>query len=106
MKIKIPLRLRKLRIFINKKICKIQKNKIWIKNNSISRRKKKGKEVFLKKLKKMEIKQWNKMIKNNSTKLLIEEGEMMEIKNINQMKNLRKKEIRIMKNHKKEINEL
>jgi hypothetical protein len=46
------------------------------------------------------------MIKNNSTKLLIEEGEMMEIKNINQMKNLRKKEIRIMKNHKKEINEL
>ena len=50
--------------------------------------KKKGKEVFLKKLKKMEIKQWNKMIKNNSTKLLIEEGEMMEIKNINQMKNL------------------
>ena len=56
MKIKIPLRLRKLRIFINKKICKIQKNKIWIKNNSISRKKKKGKEVFLKKLKKMEIK--------------------------------------------------
>lgn len=36
----------------------------------------------------MEIKQWNKMIKNNSTKLLTEEGEMMEIKNINQMKNL------------------
>ena len=36
----------------------------------------------------MEIKQWNKMIKNNSTKLLIEEGETMEIKNINQMKNL------------------
>lgn len=36
----------------------------------------------------MEIRQLNKMNKNNSTKLLIEEGEMMEIKNIKQMKNL------------------